>query len=272
MANDPMIDDKFERQAKWKGAGSAAAGAGAGALIGSVVPGVGTAIGAVAGGLIGGTVGLISSKKRRHQEALGKSQAARGLALERSLVRPTYTRPKEINQSVELARRTAMEGMPQESADLAQAQMDRNLAYSLGQMETRKTGLMGIGAMGDQMNQFANSLAATDAQMRLAGRAGYGQALQNAAQYSDKEFQYNQADPYMMKMNQAMALQGAGLQNQSQAFNEQGRSAMNYAMLIANLGKQAGGQGLFSKKSSGGLSGGGNTNYGMAGGDIDTMA
>lgn len=248
--NDPMIDDKYERQSKIKGGGSALAGAGAGALIGSVVPGVGTAVGAIAGGLIGGAAGLLSSKKRRNQEALAKSQMDRGLAIERSLERPEYKRPEEIDQTVELARRSSMEGMPQESEDLARAQMDRNLAYSLGQIESRKGGLMGIGAMGDQMSQFSNSLAATDAQARMANRGAYSQALQNAAQYSDKEFQYNQAEPYMMKYNQAMALQGAGLQNLSQAYNERGRAAMNYAMMIGNAATRAGGAGVFNKKGT----------------------
>jgi hypothetical protein len=64
----------------------------------------------------------------------------------------------------------------------------------------------------------------------------------------------------MMKWKQSMALQGAGLQNLAMAQDERGRAAMNYAIMMGNLGQQAAGnpkvQGLFAKGNTGGGQGG----------------
>ena len=91
--------------------------------------------------------------------------------------------------------------------------MDRNTSYALQQLEGRKAGIAGVGALNQGLNDNAMQMAMEDEAARRANTNAYTQGLQNAAQYSDQEFQLNKMQPYEMALQRAMALQGSGLQN-----------------------------------------------------------
>jgi hypothetical protein len=247
--NDPNIDDQYEKQMRRKGAGAAGAGAlagaGTGAAIGTMImPGIGTGIGAGVGALAGGVAGVLSSKQRRYTEALAKSQIKKGQEAEKNLVRPTYERPGEITQDLNIKRGMAEEGLSQQAKDYNRMMMDRNVAYSLQQLEGRKAGLAGIGALQQGLQDNAMRLSMEDETARRANTLAYTQSLQNAAQYSDKEFEINKMQPFELALQRAMALQGAGLQNLNTAYGQRGKAAMRYVGMLQGLGQQVGGAGM----------------------------
>lgn len=245
LYNDPNLDPQYQKQMRLQGVGAGAAGGFGGALVGAgigagigtlIAPGVGTAVGAslgaAGGGIFGAGAGVLSSKQRRYTEALAKSQIERGQQAEKNLIRPVYQRPNEINQSLNIQKGMAEEGLSQQAKDYNQMLIDRNTAYALQQLEGRKAGIAGIGALNQGLNDNALELAMQDEAARRSYTQNYVSGLQNAAQYSDKEFDINKFQPYELALQKAMALQGAGLQNINTAYGQRGKAAMDYAGFI----------------------------------------
>lgn len=168
-----------------------------------------------------------------YQKALGRSQSQRGFEAEKNLVRPTYQRPGEITQALNIQKGMAEEGLSQQAKDYNRMMMDRNVAYSLQQLEGRKAGLAGIGALQQGLQDNAMQLAMQDEAARRANTQAYVSGLQQAAPYSDKEFQINKMQPYEMALQRAMALQGSGLQNiwgAKQSKAQLGKEATQFAL------------------------------------------
>lgn len=145
----------------------------------------------------------------------GMGQARRGRKLAASNHHPTYMRPVESTQALNLAEQNYRNGMPGEQLYLNDIQSSQAAA-----LESATQGASGSGDIIDAATKI-NANAGNSYNDFVKTRAGYkAGALQNyigqlgnQAHYSDKEFQYNQDEPYKEKAATASALIGAGNQN-----------------------------------------------------------
>lgn len=148
----------------WGSAGKGAAGGAAtGAAIGSVVPGYGTAIGAAAGGIIGGLGGLFSGDDDKPQyQDRDKIMA---------LINRGYG-PGGITQN----QAPQLQMQDQRFRDAQLQQLNQLQGIASGQQQ-------GAGELAVQ-RQYANALAAQQAQARMARGANAALAYRNAANQS----------------------------------------------------------------------------------------
>jgi len=158
---------------------------------------IGAGIGAGAGLLLGGAEYLWNKNKAKKDEKN----------------RPQYDIPKEVGQGLALANQQALQGLPEAQKQQYLTDMQRGLAYSLGQNQTRKGGLSNIAALNENQNQGYANLMAQDAGARMANQKQlYGQ-LQNVADYKGQQFQLSQLNPYYENMTRDQANRGALMQN-----------------------------------------------------------
>lgn len=127
---------------------------------------------------------------------------------------PKYEIPKEVGQSIDLARGMAAEGMPEaqrmaalQNIQQSAVQSSRNIA-SLG----RGSALAGQGNVQAQQDRSVLGLAAQDAAARQQNQRFLYSALMAGAQYQDKAFA-NRFQSWMNTEQQRRALIGAGIQN-----------------------------------------------------------
>lgn len=145
----------------------------------------------------------------------GARQAKRGKDILKNLVRPTYTRPGEVTQALNLAERNYLNGMP--GANIAENRIGTSSATAMG------TATQGASSSADVLdaatrinlneNNALNDLAVQEANFKQNALGGYLGELHNNATYADKEFDYNLNQPYQQKAAEASALIGAGNQN-----------------------------------------------------------
>lgn len=147
---------------------------------------------------------------------LGGLQTTYGLYLQSKNKRPQYEIPPEIAQNLTQAQAMALEGMPEESRQIAINNLRQAYSTGLAQAGTRKGGLAGVANLYQGVQQGYQQLAAQDAQQRLANQQRLMQQRQVMADYRGQEFQLNKLNPYYEKQAQAQALMGAGMQNISQ--------------------------------------------------------
>ncbi len=131
---------------------------------------------------------------------------------------PKYEIPKEVGQSIDLARGMAAEGMSEaqrmaalQNIQQSAVQSGRNIA-SLG----RGSALAGQGNVQAQQDRSVLGLAAQDAAARMQNQRFLYSALMAGAQYQDKAFA-NQFQSYMNKEQQRRSLIGASLRNTLEA-------------------------------------------------------
>jgi hypothetical protein len=186
------------------------------------------------GGAISGVTGIVSG-------IYGKNAAKRNLKqigdLERDM--PTYTRPEEVKQMLELAKNNAgSRQLP------GQGQMEQNIQQA-GQSGLRNIQNMSdnptssLGAANDiyksEMNAY-NNLAVQQQQYYQSNQDRLSQALNESAKYSDMEFEYNTNAPWQRKMQSKInewssnrSLMGAGI-----GIAANGASNMNFSSWYGN--------------------------------------
>lgn len=180
---------------------------------------------------------------------LGLYQTYKASQLARNM--PKYYRPKEYEQNLNLSRNMAQQGLPQSVYNQQAGMIDRNLGFGLRQNNTLRGGLSNLGAMVQGANDAYNTLNAQDAQARRLNMLNYQNTLQRGEEYSNKEYQLNEYEPYMRDMAAKQAMSGAGIQNLFGSVQGVG-DAMGqdaYMKLLTNFygggaGKEAAGQGF----------------------------
>lgn len=151
------------------------------------------------GGAIGGLVGL--GQRRKAKKMLN------------SLVRPTYSIPKEILRNQKQAELSAQEGMPSAQYNRAMQNIQRQQSNSLKAAQDRRSAMAAIAANQQAANDAMLDLDVADAQQVAANRQTLYNVGGQTAAYRDRAFDINQMQPYNQKRNYAMSLMGAGNQN-----------------------------------------------------------
>lgn len=141
----------------------------------------------------------------------GGVQALKGRKKLREAERPEYTMPTGVTEAENILTQQASEGMTSQAEQLATQGIDRSGASAL------KYGAGGnidpMAVMGSQNNAYLN-LAAQDEQIRQKNKRRLARFKSGTkARYQDKEFEYNQNQPYQNQVAEGQALIGSGLQN-----------------------------------------------------------
>lgn len=158
------------------------------------------------GAAIAGTAALL-------QAGTGLAQSIKGKKIQRATVRPTYAIPDEIKANLKQAEQEATYGLDSASKQIATQGIDRSTASALYGGSSRRAGLAGMGGIVQAGNDAFANLAQMDAmEMARKKQVAMG-ARSEMAGYKDKEWQINKFDPYQLKMDEAQALIGAGMQN-----------------------------------------------------------
>lgn len=154
--------------------------------------------------------------------ALGAAQILGGLLMPRKN-RPTYITPEGITKNQQLAQNlygaSTLYGIAGQGAINNQNQSALATALRSYQQSQQNPAAMLAGVTGTTANQMKTNanLGIQAAQDRInkmnAASARLMSANQTAAQYKDKEFKYNEADPYSEYQNTKAQLFGGGIQN-----------------------------------------------------------
>ncbi len=177
------------------------------------------------------------------QSLYGIYQQHRGNMMAKANQRPTYEIPGEIQQNLNQAQSMALQGLPEEQKQQYVNNLQRSQNFGLGAASDRKGGLAGLGGLVQQGNDASMNLLSADAGARRQNQMGLMNARTQLANYKDKAFEYNQANPYQEKAAAARSMQGAGLQNMWGGLGTiAGVSGRNQ---IANQGNQ--GQGAYDQ-------------------------
>ena len=147
------------------------------------------------------------------QAGVGLYQLIKGQSDADKLQRPKYERPEEVKTQRRLAEQMSQQGLTGASKALYRQQADRTLQAGLQNLTSRRAGLAGVPEAMQTMADKNLQFAAADEAARRANLGAYQDVLGSQAQYADKEFSYNVAEPYQQKAQAAQALTGAGLQN-----------------------------------------------------------
>ena len=126
-----------------------------------------------------------------------------------------YERSGEVRDALALSERNYLNGMP--GSDLYENRIGTSAAMA---MESATQGASSSGDVLDaatKISQNTNNalldLGIQEDEFKQRALGGYTDQLENTAQYADKEFNYNVAQPYQRNAAAASALIGAGNQN-----------------------------------------------------------
>lgn len=129
--------------------------------------------------------------------------------------RPIYDMPEEVNQALNVAKNQAYGNMP--GYELAKSNIEQAGASQWSRArESASSGsdLLGfLAAQGVGQNRSMNQLAAQNQSYQSTMQQRLQQMLLNKAGWKDKEFQYNQAQPYAESQTAANVLTEGGIQN-----------------------------------------------------------
>lgn len=167
------------------------------------------------------------------QAIFGGIQASKGKNILENTNRPTYKIPDEVLKNLSVSERMALQGLPDAQKKAYVDSLQQNLATSLRGLSSRKSGISGISRLNQTQNQAYQNLLAMDAQARQENQGTAMDARNVMAGYKDKQFQFNQVDPYNAKIDEGQALYGAGLQNIFGGLNTAGGIGQ---MALGNMG------------------------------------
>jgi hypothetical protein len=186
------------------------------------------------GGLIQSGVGMVGSIYGAIHANKNKKEIS---ALEKNM--PTYTRPEEVKQMLELAKNNAgSRQLP------GQGQMEQNIQQA-GQSGLRNIQNMSdnptssLGAANDlyksEMNAY-NNLAVQQQQYYQTNQDRLSQALNESAKYSDMEFEYNKNAPWQRQMQSKINewSSNRSLMQQGGAVAANGAGNMNFSSWYGN--------------------------------------
>lgn len=161
--------------------------------------GIGQSTANMASGLLTGIVGF--------------GQRKSGKKILKGLEQPTYNIPNEVLQNQKMAQQAAAEGLPSQQYNNAMKNIQRTQAALLSGATDRRSALMALPRIQQQMNDATMNLDTADANARMQNQRTLYGINNTVGQYRDKAFQINQMNPYERKYQYGMGLLGAGNQN-----------------------------------------------------------
>lgn len=169
----------------------------------------------------------------------GNSQVKMAKQLDATNKFTEYQTPGQILEATKLAEAEFRNGMPGMAA--AESRIGGATAGAFSNGERAAT------SSGDVLSLATNLNAQQDAalgglnqealQFRTNALGNYSNALNNEAQYADKEYQINKLDPYNRKANLAGSLYGAGQTNKLAGLDSLSTAAMAGATAYSNYKK-----------------------------------
>ncbi len=165
----------------------------------------------------------------------GGSQEREGKRLLKT-ERPTYTRPNEVNQALNLTERNYLNGMP--GSDLAESRIGTSAAAAFDASSAGASSSGDVLDAATKINYNTNNalldLGVQEQQFKQNALGGYVNQLGNSAGYADKEFSYNIDQPYQNKIAAGNALVSAGGQNKFAGVDDFAGAAASAASFLAN--------------------------------------
>lgn len=197
----------------------------------------------LAGALISGGLSAVKG-------IVGAVQSRRAAKDLRNIQRPTYERPQEAGEMLDMFRqRASISQMPGQEG--MESRMGAGVAQ--GVQDIQRTASSSVAAMGavtglhGRRQDAIRDLGVQFAEYKSARQAELGQALGQAAQYSDREFDMNKWQPYQVRMNELTSQKQAGaanmwggLEGMGTAFNNL-QGTQGYLDVLKQMGQ--GGQG-----------------------------
>lgn len=184
----------------------------------------GTAVGNLLRGL-GGAPGLISIGSTALAGAQGRRQQRQAQEMMRNLKDPGFQVPEEFAQNLAQAEQLAKVGMPAEQYNLAATNIQRGTQAGLRQLGRMSNPFAGIAGLARTQSDALANLDAANAAARRQNIMGAMGARSQMAQAKLAQQQYAQ-QRFFEQMNQAQALQGAGMQNVAGALSGLGNVGM----------------------------------------------
>jgi hypothetical protein len=165
--------------------------------------------------------------------------------------RPVALTPTGISENVFNARNVASGALGNATNTLAQQQLNQGTARGImASREGARSGtdlLASVGGLNQNQNNAQNNLAQQNYQQRLGGFGMLANANQANAGYDDRNFNYNQVQPYNQAYQNVLNASAAGNANLNTA-RQEGMGMFNQAAALApygigNFGKMFGGFG-----------------------------
>lgn len=148
--------------------------------------------------------------------------------------RPTYTIPDEVFKNRNMAQTAAMSNRLPGQNQL-ENQMGANQAsmVNAAMNSSNNSGdiLAALGNINQNTNSQMNNLAIQQAQNKQANMDRLMDANNNVADYKQQEFDYNQNQPYELRVKRKMALKGAAMANWDSALNDTHEAGMSMLSL-----------------------------------------
>lgn len=152
----------------------------------------------------------------------GIIQRNKGMKMMKNNARPIYRRPSEVGQGLALSEQQYLNGGMPGTANLIDNIGSANANASDMAIQAASSGgdaLDAITKLNYNQNQQFNNVAAQEAEFKAGQLDNYQQQLGIGAQYADKEFEYNQNQPYQDRAAAASAMIGAGNTNVGNGLN-----------------------------------------------------
>ena len=149
------------------------------------------------------------------QKKFGQYQYLQGLKEKDALEgeRPEYEIPEEYAQNLSQAQMMALEGLPAEQKKQYIENLMRTTTGMLSNLTGRKSGLVGVGGVGQMEADMYRNLLGADVTARMANQQTLMGERRGMAEQKAMQWQINQMQPYLQDYNQAQGLIGAGAQN-----------------------------------------------------------
>ena len=181
--------------------------------------------------------GIISGVGALGQLVSGASQQRRARKSLKSLKDPGFQVPGELQTNLTQAEQLARLGMPSEQYNLATTNIQRGTQAGLRQLGRMANPFAGIAGLARNQTDALASLDASNAAARRQNILGAMGARSQLAQAKLAQQQYAQ-QRYFEQVNQANAMQGAGMQNVAGALGSIG----NIGMMLGSSGLNFGGK------------------------------
>ncbi len=177
------------------------------------------------------------------QTGMGIYQTMQGNEMKNSMDRPTYEIPQEILDSLTDAQVQALRGMPAEQKQQYIDNVMRSQQASLEAMGDRKAGLAGLAGVQQTAVDAYRNMLSMDAQQRQLNEQNLQRTRGVVAGFKDKQFDYNEAQPYDQTMAAAEGMIGSGIQNTFggiQAGSQMGLDAVMFNQYMNGIGGSGG--------------------------------
>lgn len=157
-------------------------------------------------------VGIIAAIAGIAQVGMGVYQGYQGRKQAEAAKRPDYVIPQEAYESLSDAEIQAMEGLPADQKRVYIENIQRDTQRRVNQLQDRKAGIAGIGALGQVEADAYRQLLGMDATARQQNMAGLQAARNMMMDQKAAELGYDMA-LFKDQSMAAQAMKGAGMQN-----------------------------------------------------------